>query len=482
MKLKDRKQRQAFTLVELLVVIAIIAVLVGLLLPAVQEVRAAAARTQCQNNMKQLALAALNYESANKKLPTPGQGWVLGNSNSAGTKYYDTESFFVQVLPYIDQKAVSNQYSPQGLYNDAYNFPGNTIAALAQPASFLCPAAEGLVADPRGFGQTSYFPITYCDIVPDQTITANNALVSAGSPNQLGPTGTQYVTGLRAQATDVFTATGQFVKQPGALQLHGNAKNFYGAYGYDKHGSPVTTPFGTGGNTIVRITDGTSNTLMLGEDSSYRNNDAVFPFLLSLAVDPLWIYAEQTAPANFAITGLSTSGTIAVFGPATTGSLLPSNLQLTNAATINSQYGSPVATSAIWRSLNRWADPETGYGISGPPSNDPGITGGVKNPFFVVPTGNSALGPWINNDAYPVGGGAPLPAGVTNAGGGTVGCTWAINHCGPNSSPFSPHAGGANAVYCDGHVGFLNNTIDPTILRYLVLPTDGNQLSNVSDY
>src|SRR5437763_4544523 len=115
-------RKPAFTLIELLVVIAIIAVLIGLLLPAVQKVREASARSVCQNNLKQIALGAMSYESAYGKLP-PGQLGAIPGQSGGFTDGQQLGSL-VFILPYVEQDAIARKIETSMDLNSLGNRPG----------------------------------------------------------------------------------------------------------------------------------------------------------------------------------------------------------------------------------------------------------------------------------------------------------------------------------------------------------------------
>ena len=142
-----RTRTRGFTLIELLVVIAIIAVLISLLLPAVQQAREAARRLQCKNNMKQMGLALHNYESSHSTFPASrfdpksciGTPYVAGTGDCpAGTPDMTTSyiSWTVMVLPYMDQASLYNTYNPNQPWWDLTNVP-----VTSKPmAIYTCPS------------------------------------------------------------------------------------------------------------------------------------------------------------------------------------------------------------------------------------------------------------------------------------------------------------------------------------------------------
>ncbi len=367
-----KKLRPGFTLIELLVVIAIIAILIGLLLPAVQKVREAANRSICTNNLKQIGIAVHNYESSYRLLPHSGQCESTGSS----TTTYMTQSTQTILLPFLeqdaiyrlmDQTATANSYGPlhsSGLYHLANgaqlhpnskgavyndpNFPNTVSAAKTMIKVYICPSVPIPAAgrSPDGYGVIDYMVASSSDIEDGR--------------GGLNPPGT---IGERPNSTRRLETSDQ-----GMLNCDGRK--------------------------MAAVLDGTSNTLLMIEDAS-RSHPSVETF------------GSGSSRQSPILDGVAGDGTC-----------------------VNN-----------CRRMYAWADPDAGgNGVSGPHNS-----AGSKQAK-------------VNNNNAPFG------------GPGT--CKWTTNNCGPNDEPFSFHGSGVNAVMGDGSVRFINDSITPLTLKYIVGATD----------
>jgi prepilin-type N-terminal cleavage/methylation domain-containing protein/prepilin-type processing-associated H-X9-DG protein len=402
------RNRAGFTLIELLVVIAIIAILVSLLMPAVQAAREAARRTQCKNNMRQLGIAALNFESAQRQMPPSGEGsdWtttIIGTSaKTPPFTSFALYSFYTAILPYAEEVTLSLQYDYTHVYNDG-NAPVNQTVSRTLIPWFLCPSNSIYNADPYGFGTTDYMVVNYTDVDP--------------------------VLGVRNKLT----------RADGGLVVNGQP--------------------------ISKISDGTSHTIMIGEDvgrmfetlsggNAYGSESLYADPVYNTAAGYVW-NNNANPPASVLYSSLQPG---AIVGTGDT------------------------ATPSGNRGLPRWAEPDNSNGVSGQ-ANAYNGTAGTFIPKL------------INGNGYPQGGpggyGSAIaePYQLVNPSSASTGvytvappagnpCGWYWNNCGPNDELFSFHNAGTNVLMCDGSVHFLSELIDPVTLRYMctrneAIPTEG---------
>ena len=386
MKTSRTPARPGFTLIELLVVIAIIAVLIALLLPAVQAAREAARRTQCVNNLKQIGLGVMNFESTNGNLPPDALRLAAPDKNSDAQAAIPTcaASFLTQLLPYMEQSNIYNLINiNQSAFNTA-NIPPSTGAHS---------------------GLNSAYSV------------AINAFICPSSP---GPATINY-----------FNAN-------------------WGPYG--NGGGDVCTPGAAGGS-------GSVSNLNPPPVQNWGRSD-YFPIpgisqvpLLAAGMSPTYAAAVGNPTSVSASTPAVNSGTIA--DPLITGTIrFSSILDGTSNTLIVSECGSkPIGYNGkrqIYKSE-----------VNGLPVD------GIIEPV------SSGGGAWADQFTY------SIVAGAQGRSNGIRGGTCMVN-CTSNNEIYSFHPGGANALFCDGSVHFLKDSLSVPIAAALITRAGGEILSSDS--